>query len=64
MENFLSSLGFDVITTIVSAFIIFLCRNFIMITLSYIINLFSTDDVNINGLNSNRQCNSVEFIVS
>ena len=45
MENFLSSLGFDVITTIVSAFIIFLCRNFIMITLSYIINLFSTDDV-------------------
>ena len=50
MENFLSSLGFDVITTIVSAIIIFLCRNFIMITLSYIINLFSTDDVNINGV--------------
>ena len=50
MENFLSSLGFDVITTIVSAFIIFLCHNFIMITLSYIINLFSTDDVNINGV--------------
>lgn len=50
MEEILSSLWFNIIITVGATIILFLCRNFILITLSFVFDLFSTDDININGI--------------